>query len=316
MLTSALGLAVLLTVRAAFADDAQQFELGKTRFDTGQYEEAAARFASMLDPSKPPCDAAPAGSTDGCRLVDSDLIERARALYAASLVALKRLDEADAQIATILRNNPAYTPNPAVFPQEVIDRFTLVRARLRAELEELATRRAEEERRKRLAAQRARDEEQRWIQSLVAAASKERVVVKNSRLVAAVPFGIGQFQNGDTGLGWAFAISEAAVGATSIVAAQVWSSYASIDARQYGSGAPLALAQNLNTARLVNQIAFGVWGALTAIGIAQAEIGFVPEKVIERPRPLPPRPKQPAMRMVPTVAIAPGTFNVGVVGSF
>ena len=122
------GLAVLLGASVCRADDAQELELAKNRFNAGQYEEAHQQFARLLTPSLPGCDKGPSG---GCRLTDPDLIERTRVLDAASLIALKRLALADAQIEIVLRQNPAYAPSPALFPQEVVDRFTEVRGRLR-----------------------------------------------------------------------------------------------------------------------------------------------------------------------------------------
>ena len=44
-----LGLAVLLGPRICRADDAQELELAKNRFDAGQYDEAHARFVVLLD---------------------------------------------------------------------------------------------------------------------------------------------------------------------------------------------------------------------------------------------------------------------------
>ncbi|UQA58143.1 hypothetical protein E8A73_043975 [Polyangium aurulentum] len=314
-LAAALGLGSLLLASAAHADDLQQFELGKTRFDTGQYDEAATRFADMLNPAHAPCDAMPSGVTGGCRLTDPALIERARTLHAASLVALKRETEADAQIETILRQNPGFTPDPAVFPDEVIDRFTVVRARLRGELEAAAAKKAEEERQRRLKSQRSKQDEQRWIQALIKAASEERVVVKNSRWIGAIPFGVGQFQNGDKRLGWVFAVGEAALGATSIATAEVFAYYSRVDPRAISSESREALAQNQQTAAFINRLAFGLWAAMTVTGVVQAQIAFVPETVTVRQRPVPERPKRSALQIAPTFAVGSG-IGLGVVGRF
>lgn len=312
-LATAICLALVGFSQAAHADDQQQFELGKTRFDAAEYDEAVTRFASMLDPEQKPCEPVPTSGPAPCRLTDPDLIERARTLHAASLVALKRYDAAEAEIATLLRANPSYSPDAAVFPQEVVDRFTLVRARLRQELEAEAQKRAEEERQRRIAQQKVKEEEKRWIEALVKTASEQRIVVKNSRLVAAMPFGIGQFQNGNRKLGWMFAITQGFTGASTIVASQFFNYYASFDPTQATDAERSELVRRQNITLLINQVAFGAWAALTVGGIVQAQIAFVPQNVTLEKRAVPPR---PALQIVPTVAVAPGGFAVGVVGAF
>src|SRR5262249_10125461 len=161
-----------LAPRICRADDAQELELAKNRFDAGQYDEAHARFVVLLDAKLSTCDHGPSGA---CRIADPDLIERARALDAASLIALKRIPEAEARIEAILRSNPTYVPNPALFPQEVVDRFTEVRGRLRDELSKEAADRAAKELKARLADQQAKEAEERWIDELEQLAGKQRI---------------------------------------------------------------------------------------------------------------------------------------------
>lgn len=271
----------------------------------------------MLDPDGKPCP--PVASSDGepCRLTDPDLIERARTLHAAALVALKRDTEAEAEIATILRANPTYLPDAAVLPQEVIDKFTLVRARLREELEAEAKRRSDEAKSKRAASERADEDEKRWLEGLMKAASEQRVVVKNSRIVAAVPFGLGQFQNGSKNLGYFFAISEGVTASVAIVASQFFTYYASFDPTLATAVEREDLLQRQKVALAVNQIAFGLWASLSVAGIVQAQAAFVPEKVTVQRRVLPPRPQRAQLQMLPTVTASPGGgFSVGLVGVF
>jgi hypothetical protein len=315
-LASALGLACALAASAAVADDLQQFELGKTRFDTGQYEGAAERFAAMLDPANEPCSAAPANAPRGCRITDPALSERARTLYVASLIALKRSSESETQIELILRQNPSYSPDPAIFPAEVLDRFTAVRARLRDELRTLAEKKAEEDRQRRAKARQIKEEEQRWIQALVKAASEEHVIVKNSRFIAALPFGVGQFQNGDRRLGWVFALSEAATGALSLVSSGVFTFYGSYDPRKLDAEGRNAQTYNQTIWRGINIGAFSTWAALSVVGVVQAQVAFVPEKVTIRQRPVPERPKRSGFQIAPTFTAAPGAAGLGVVGTF
>jgi hypothetical protein len=309
----------------AAADELQVFELAKTRFDAGQYEEAASRFAAMLNAGSPPCEKGPTDPAGPpCRITDADLIERARALAAASLIALGRGGEADPYIEQLLLSNPAYAPNPALFQPEVIDRFTAVRARLREKIEAAAKQKADAERAKRLAAQRAREEERRWIEGLRRLAAEERVVERRSRWIAALPFGIGQFQNGDNGLGWAFLVSEVLTGATTIVSAIVVGGFEGVDVTP--ASTPTApgeervevdidqLNSQIQAATLVNRVAFGVWAGLTVVGIVHAQVTFVPDRVTVRTRPVPPPP--PSFSAAPTVSVGPGAVGLGVKGRF
>jgi hypothetical protein len=316
VVTTTLAAACVLAAPAvARADDLQELELGKNRFEADQYADAAARFLAMLDPAAPPCDRAPASASGHCKLTDPELVARAREYAAASLIVLKRYAEADQLIETLLRDRPAYSPNPAIFPQEVIDRFTMVRGRIRQELDAAARKRAEEEQAKRLAAQREEEAQRRRIAELERLAATERVVVPSSRWVAFVPFGAGQFQNGDSGLGWAFAVTEAVAGATSIALAATVAAYANADlsAKDPATGQTVnrtELQSRIDAATLANRIAFSAWAGITVIGIVQAQIAFVPERTTTRTRPLP----KPSV--APSVAPTVGGATFGLSGRF
>src|SRR2546423_2417909 len=102
------AIAVFGSARPAHADDATQLERAKTSYDAGRYAEGAERFKEILNPAS------------ASALHDPTAIERARAYYAACLIALGKNDEANAQIEKIFRNNPLYTPDPVAFPGKVI----------------------------------------------------------------------------------------------------------------------------------------------------------------------------------------------------
>jgi hypothetical protein len=238
-----------------------------------------------------------------------------------TLVALKRLPEADLQIKEILLENDAYVPNPAVFPREIIDRFTEVRAKYRDEITAARDKKALRAREKLLAAQRARDAEKAYQQTIERLAATETIRDSNSRWIAMIPFGVGQFQNRDYGLGWFFLASEVLSGGLSITAAAIAYDRASIDpkdpsltdaeGRECGQQCKEELASQRDTWINVNRWTFGAWAALTVAGIVQAQIAYVPERVTYRPRQLPKRPP-PA----PTVSVVPGLGGVAVRGTF
>ena len=302
------GLAVLLGARVCRADDTQELELAKNRFNAGQYEEAHQQFARLLTPTLPGCDKGP---STACRLTDADLIERTRVLDAASLIALKRPALADAQIETVLRQNPAYAPSPALFPQEVVDRFTEVRGRLREELDKLAEQQAHEALKRRLADQQATDTQEKWIADLQRLAGQERRIEVNSRWIAMIPFGAGQYQNGDTRLGALFTASQLALGASLITSGVLAQNYAGFDRSRCNEQCYVQVASAFTTATLVNRVSFGALLGVAVVGIVQAQIAFVPERVTSVPRALPPRPK-----IAPTFSMDPRNVGVGLVGTF
>ncbi len=293
----------------ALADDAQALELAKNPFDAGEYGKAHQRLAALLDSANPRCDAGPS-PTGLCSLTSPDMIEQARALDAASLLALKDDKAADELIAAILRANPGYQPSAAMFPPEVMDRFTLVRGKLQTELNGIVQDRERDLAKKRLAAQQAHDREEAWIAELQALAGQR--VERNSRWIALIPFGIGQIQNGDVRAGIAFAVGEAAFGVAALAAVGEFNSLASTN--PYAATATPVNIPELNsrisTWVLVNRITFAGWAALTAAGIMHAQITFVPERTYTD-RPVPPRPK-----LVPIASPLPGGAMLGLGGTF
>jgi hypothetical protein len=313
--------AALLMITApavARADDASEFELGKNAYDRGDYEGARARFSTMLDPKAPVCNSASNGS---CRLSDPEFIERARALQAASLIALGKKPLAEEHILRIYLDNPGYAPSPAVFPPEVIDTFTEVEGKNRDKIREAQRKRDEEARKKRLIEKEMRDKEVARIALLEHLAGQERVVETNSRMLALLPLGAGQFQNGDVGWGIGFASTQVLAGGLSIISSVIVDDLSTVN--PYGSDPDTGRA--IDTADYVaqrdawvavNQIAFGAWALATVVGIVHAQITFVPEKTTIRPRPIPKPAKPPPPTASPTVGYVPGGATLGIVGSF
>src|SRR5690606_18904339 len=121
-----------------------------------RYEEGVERFRALLENEDVPFD-------------NPEDLPRARAYYAACLIALGRVSEADQQLELILRDHPAWRPDPVIFPGKLVDRFTAVRLRLQSELESQAIQkqREREEAEKRQAA---------YIQALEQLAREEVVI--------------------------------------------------------------------------------------------------------------------------------------------
>ena len=101
-----------------------------------------------------------------------------------------------------------------------------------------------------------------------------------ARCIAATPFGAGQFQSGDTGLGILFAAGEVGLGGASIATMLFVNHLASVSPSAHGHQAVdvPALNRQLATVVAANRVAFAGWAALTAAGILEAEVTFAPRR--------------------------------------
>jgi tetratricopeptide (TPR) repeat protein len=309
-LRSVSGLLVLLAVSFAAAparaDDATELERAKSSYDAGRYAEGVERFREILNPSSP----------NGLR--EPSAIERARAYYAACLIALGRAEEADAEIEKIIRNNPVYSPDPVAFPGKVVDRFIEIKSRLKGEIEAAFRARSAAE-----AAAKAKAERQQreYIEALQQLARNETSVVRNSRWIAMVPFGVGQFQNGQDTLGYTFLVAESVLAiasvTTRIIHEGLIADYADAinQAEASKSGETVDYAKfksQLDTAYNVNLYTTGAFALVALTGILHAQVTFVPEVRETRVRPLPP----PPPTLTPKVGAGPAGFTLGLEGRF
>jgi hypothetical protein len=107
-----------------------------------------------------------------------------------------------------------------------------------------------------------------------------------SRWIAVLPFGAGQFQNRDVGLGIFFAAGEAALAGTSIATTLVVDKLASTNVFAPGPRPSIArLNDQLRTVTVVNRMAFAGWAALTAVGLIEAQVSFGPRRADEKSAP-------------------------------
>jgi hypothetical protein len=97
-----------------------------------------------------------------------------------------------------------------------------------------------------------------------------------SRYIAALPFGAGQFQNGDVGLGIFFAAGEALLGGASITAFALVDRLSQTSLRSSNGLLPNIPALNNELALLtrLNQVAFAAGSALAVAGVIEAQVSF------------------------------------------
>jgi tetratricopeptide (TPR) repeat protein len=273
---SVMVLASMTVGLTAWADAQTEFEKGRNAYLARAYEEASARFRALLEGKSPPR--------------ERQLVAQSRMFWGASLFATGKKAEAIAIFEKLLLEDPEYEPDPLSFPTAVVNEFIDTRARIRQLLRQAAEDavRREEERKQRELAERTR------VASRVAAleqlARTEVVVESHSRWIALVPFGVGQFQNGNDTLGWFFLGAEAALFLASAITVPIY-----LEARASAETAyearDLSVAQQYadraNAARVANLAFVGAF-ALTAVsGIVESQWKFVPERRQVRTRTLP-----------------------------
>jgi len=290
-------LALALWGGAAHADEQSDVAKARAAYEAKNYEDADRRLRAMLDP-------------ETGTLKDANLRTQARMYLGATLLAEKKAPEASAVFEALLLDDPSFEPDPLSFPSDVVETFIDTRKRIidkinatKAEhARQAAERKAREEEEKRKAAERVR--------LLERLATEEKVTERHSRWIAMIPFGVGQFQNGQTGWGWVFLGTEAAMLVGAGVAFPVWyynRSHVNDLVGQDPDLDPLkTYRERANAAAIANGIFNGAFALTAAVGILHAQLTFVPEAVEMKKRPL------------PTVGIAPqkGGAVLGVQGTF
>jgi hypothetical protein len=284
-------------------------ERARIYYESGNYQACVQAFTRLLD-------AEPARN-------NADLRQRtgARTYLAACLIATGKIEQAREQFRqAILENRQMETPDPVVFPQAVIDVYIQVHGSL---LDALRREQEEELRRSReQAEERAAEEarEQRRIAELERLASTEHLVHRNQRWMAWVPFGVGQFNNGNEGLGWLFLTSEVALVATAITATSIELGLHSQAEGGQAALDPGDLSSKVQAARTVGTIAWGSWLLVAVGGIVEANLNFRPEIALgdRRVKQLPDSLKrtQPSTRVTPRLEPTSGGVWLGVGGLF
>lgn len=273
-----LAVALLLAALPAGAQVApeREVELVRSLYEVGKYREALDRAVEAMGR---------ANFTD----------EQRRVLHeVAGLSAFNLKDgrAASAHFLQLLQLDPDHQLDPFAVAPPAIRAFEQVRkdnaeplARVRQQL----ALKLEQERREAAERERARleDEERRRRLALLSSTVTVRTVEKRSLWLNFVPFGAGQFQQGRTEWGVTFAVSEAVLGLTSIIA------YFAINAlyETYtitltdrltpdGTGRYTTTIRRIPDAR---QTTYRVWNALkyaTGIAFYAAWVGGVTEALV------------------------------------
>jgi tetratricopeptide (TPR) repeat protein len=249
----------------AHADAQSDLEKAHNAYVAHKYEDAEARLRALLDPRS------------GV-LKDADNIADARMYLGAALVAQNKKAEAEVVFERLLRDKPDYQPDMLRVSLQATDALIDVRSRMR---EELAASMAEKVRQAQEEKARIEGERLRAAQHLAMLeklAGEETVTQIDSRWIALVPFGVGQFQNGQTALGWAFLTSEALLAIGSGVS-QVLTFYNESQmnaAIRTGSSTAAGYHARAQDAYVASTLFTAGFALVALAGIIHAEATFVP----------------------------------------
>lgn len=268
---SAVALAALVLLAPALvrAGDIEDFEIARSAYESGDYERAVIYFEQLVGGDAP-------------RLESPALVTESRKYLGAAYLFVGRRDAARDEFERLLRAEPTYVLDPLRFPVDVQELFESVRERLDFERREADARAALEARADRADA-RARE--------LVRFAEEEVTLeLSNSRWLALAPLGIGQFQNGNDELGWAFLVTEVVLAGTAVAAAIWWQEVNGFVARALADN-PLTLVsganQQMEIAFAMHWTALAALGTVTIAGIVEAQVDFVPTRTVTQRRTVP-----------------------------
>jgi hypothetical protein len=175
----------------------EELQRGKNAYDRGEFGRAVDIIHPLLYPEN--------------RLQSDTQIILAHRVLGVAYLFEKKSAEAQSEFRRLLQMAPDYHFDPLLDPPEVVDFFNLVRKEYGKELAQLEARRRDMEK----ARERDREacEKARGGPTVI-----EKRVGRNSFAVNLIPFGAGQFQNGQRNKGWAFLAVESVLGAASIAA--------------------------------------------------------------------------------------------------
>ena len=278
----------LLHPAPASAQDAVvSFTNARNAFDAGDYKEAASRFETMLEKG----------------LDNEALLVEAHKYLGVCYIFLSDQKRAEEQFVALLNLEPDFSLDPLVFPIDVVDFFTSIKRKHALKLEEIARAEARAEEAQKKAEEKRRLEE---IEKLRTTVYVKKTVKYHSRLVAVMPFGAGQFQNGHYRKGIVFLSGELLLVSASIVTYALHENMRRISPWFYSSEKRRENEKLETGYRLANWISLGALGLMTLIGIVDSIYHFESQTVYWNkmkednvPKHLRPKKKKPKTAFAP-----------------
>lgn len=277
------GLVVVLMAAFALpaaADELSDFEAARRNYEKQNYAKAARGLESLVG------GVVPRARNPVVRL-------EARKYLGATYLFLGKNDAAREQFRLLLEEDPDYDIDPVAFPEAVVATFQEVQKKVQADQARREAIDAARRKRERAGELEELIRQQQRIQALEELARTETVKKVNSRWIAALPFGIGQFQNENRRLGIMFAVTESAFLAASIA------TFIGHNSLRDENPAPseLGRARRVERAlRIGNWVSVGAFLSFAVAGVVEAQVRFKPEITTTRRRELPDELEQPQSR--------------------
>lgn len=191
----AILVACLLGASRAHADSRAELEKARVSFLTRNWADAEERLRALLDPKS--------------GVKDRPIVSQARMYLGSILNAQGKKEETKEIFEKLVLDDPGYEPDPLGFPGDAINTFIDVRSGLLEQIRLAAQTAARQAAEKKARDDAEREAQRVWLEKVKAQAAERDVTVRNSRFVASLPFGVGQFQNRQYVLGGIFAGIEA-----------------------------------------------------------------------------------------------------------
>ncbi len=262
-----LGVAVSTAAAETPTGVHEELRRATNEYAYGNYEEAAQHLRALLYPM---------------RLVSDEQVIEARKYLALTYYLLDQLDEVGEEFAKLLYLDPDYDLDPFTVAPPVIEIFESIRKQLAPELDVIR--------------QRKSDAQLDAAQLRGLRRTVTTRVVEHSELGTLMPFGIGQFQNGQVAWGVLFGGAQLALVGANVAAyltARRHSVYGAedVEARQ--------LVQRLTVAQYTSAALFGVaW----SVGVFHARLHFIPS--VMSPPVVHDDPISTALRSSPTMVLS------------
>ena len=283
---------LILLLMAAFAlpvaaDELSDFESARRSYDKQSYAKAARGLESLVGGVVP-------------RATNSVVRLEARKYLGATYLFLGKKDAAREQFRLLLEEDPDYAIDPVAFPEAVVQTFQEVQKGVAVERARRDALEAARQKRERSEEVEELIRQQQRIEALEKLASEETIEKVNSRWIAAIPFGVGQFQNENRKLGIMFATTQSAFLAASIA---TFIGHNSLRDENPGPG-EIERANRVEKAlRIGNWVSVGAFLSFAIAGVVEAEVRFRPVIRSTRKRELPddivsPQSRGPQIRLL------------------
>ena len=177
---------------------------------------------------------------------------------------------AEAQFLALLRESPDYELDPLAYPTSVVEFFELTKQKHAPELE----------------ARRGASQDQVPPSAGLTSIYIERVVRRRNWGLNFMPFGVGQFQNGDDIKGTLLGAGQAAALTTNVAAfvwaQSIWRDVGGVFPRDATGSRPGSQAQTVENLEAAMYISLGVFAALYAWSVADGLLLYEEEDVLLR----------------------------------